>query len=145
MLRLICLAETAEFEIKLEDVQPTKLTGGWLEIVDPTKEVLQQVSTALEIPIGFLSLPESKNVVNLRLEQDYCVINFLIIREIFGAKKINPVIVVISKNYLITIAKSEDQKIIDRAKERLDKFRVDQPSIAAFYVLDEIVADHFIH
>ncbi|HLN45224.1 MAG TPA: CorA family divalent cation transporter [Candidatus Sulfotelmatobacter sp.] len=145
MLRLICLAETAEFEIKLEDVQPEKLTGGWLEIVDPTKEVLQQISKALDIPVGFLSLPESKNVVNLRLELDYCVINFLIIREIFGAKKINPIIVIISKNYLITIAKNEDQKIIDRAKERLDKFRADQPSIAAFYVLDEIVGDHFVH
>jgi magnesium transporter len=90
-------------------------------------------------------LPESKNVVNLRLEQDYCVINFLVIKEIFGAKKISPVIVIISKNYLITIAKNEDQKIIDRAKERLDKFRVDQPSMAAFYVLDEIVTDYFAH
>ncbi len=145
MLRLICLAETAEFEIKPEDAQPEKLTGGWLEIVDPTKEVLQQISKALGIPVSFLLLPESKNVVNLRLEQHYCVIDFLIIREIFAAKKINPIIVIISKNYLITISKSEDQKIINRAKERLDKFRVDQPSIAAFYVLDEIVTDHFAH
>ena len=44
-----------------------------------------------------------------------------------------------SKDFLVTVAKSEDQRVINLAKERLDKVKVDQPAVAAFYILDEIV------
>lgn len=121
------------------------MTGIWLEVVDPTKEELQKVADASGIPINFLLMPESSNVVNLRLEPDFGVINFVIVREIFATKKVNPLIIAFSKNFLVTVAKSEDQRIINFAKERLDKVRVDQPSIAAFYILDEVVANHFVH
>jgi len=145
MLRLVSLADNAELEIKLKDLQRAQLTGIWLEVVDPTKEELQKVAEVSGIPLDFLLLPESSNVVNLRLEPDFGVINFVIVREIFAAKEVNPLVIAFSKYFLVTVAKSEDQRIINLAKERLDKVKVDQPAVAAFYILDEVVANHFIH
>lgn len=145
MLRLVSLADNAELDIELEDLPKAKLTGIWLEVVDPKKEELEKVAEISGVPLDFLLLPESGNIVNLRVEPDFGVINFLIVREIFEAKKINPIILVFSKDFLITVAKSEDQKIVNLAKQRLDKVKVDQPSIAAFYIVDEIAADHFTH
>jgi magnesium transporter len=145
MLRLVSLADNEELEIELEDLQRAKLAGIWLEVVDPTKEELQKVADVSGIPLDFLLLPESDNVVTLRLEPDFGVINFVIVREIFEAKRINPIVLAFSKTFLLTVAKSEDQRIINLAKERLDKVKVDQPVVAAFYILDEVVGDHFVH
>ena len=145
MLRLVSLADNVELEIKLKDLQRAQLTGIWLEVVDPTKEELQKVAEFSGIPLDFLQLPETGNVVNLRLEPDFGVINFVIVREIFAKKEVNPLVIAFSKSYLVTVAKSEDQRIINLAKQRLDKVRVDQPAVAAFYILDEVVADHFGH
>src|SRR3972149_4163456 len=145
MLRLVSLADNVELEIKLKDLQRTQLTGIWLEVVDPTKEELAKVSEVSGIPLDFLKLPESSNVVNLRLEPDFGVINFVIVREIFEAKEVNPLVIAFSKDFLVTVAKSEDQRIINLAKNRLDKVKVDQPAVAAFYGLDEVGGDHFIH
>lgn len=145
MLRLVSLADNEELEIKLEDLPRAKLKGIWLEIVDPTKEELQKVSEVSEIPLNFLQLPETGNIINLRLEPDFGVINFVIIQEIFSAKKIDPIVLVMAKDFIVTVAKSEYQKIINLAKQRLDKVKVDHPSIVAFYLMDEIVADHFVH
>ncbi|HJW65176.1 MAG TPA: magnesium transporter CorA family protein [Candidatus Bathyarchaeia archaeon] len=145
MLRLVSLADNVELEIKLKDLQRTQLTGIWLEVVDPTKEELAKVSEISGIPLDFLKLPESSNVVNLRLEPDFGVINFVIVRKIFEAKEVNPLVIAFSKYFLVTVAKSEDQNVINLAKQRLDKVKVDQPSVAAFYILDEVVANHFVH
>ena len=145
MLRLVSLADNVELEIKLKDLQRTQLTGIWLEVVDPTKEELAKVSEVSGIPLDFLKLPESSNVVNLRLEPDFGVINFVIVRKIFEAKEVNPLVIAFSKYFLVTVAKSEDQNVINLAKQRLDKVKVDQPSVAAFYILDEVVANHFVH
>jgi Mg2+ and Co2+ transporter CorA len=136
MLRLVSLADNVELEIKLKDLQRTQLTGIWLEVVDPTKEELTKVSEVSGIPLDFLKLPESSNVVNLRLEPDFGVINFVIVREIFEAKEVNPLVIAFSKYFLVTVAKSEDQSVINLAKQRLDKVRVDQPSVACVLHLD---------
>ena len=119
MLRLVSLADNVELEIKLKDLQRTQLTGIWLEVVDPTKEELAKVSEVSGIPLDFLKLPESSNVVNLRLEPDFGVINFVIVREIFEAKEVNPLVIAFSKYFLVTVAKSEDQSLINLAKQRL--------------------------
>jgi magnesium transporter len=145
MLRLVSLADNVELEIKLKDLQRAQLTGIWLEVVDPTNEELQKVAEIAEIPVNFLLLPESGNVVNLRLEPDFGVINFVIVREIFETKKVSPIVLAFSRSFLVTVAKSEDQRIINFAKQRLDKVKVDQPAVTAFYIMDEIVADHFVH
>lgn len=145
MLRLVSLANNVELEIKSKDLQRAQLTGIWLEVIDPSKEELHKVSEVSGIPLDFLLLPESSNIVNLRLEPDFGIINFVIVREIFGTKEINPVVLGFSKGFIITVAKSEDQRVINLAKERLHKVKVDPPSVVAFYILDEIVADHFKH
>ncbi len=145
MLRLVSLANNEELEIELEDLPRAKLTGVWLEIIDPGKEELQKVAEATGIPQEFLSLPESGNVVNLRLEPDFGMINFLIVKDVFETKRIDPLVLVFAKDFLVTVARSEDQKVINLAKERMDKVKVDHPSIVAFYLIDEIVADHFTH
>jgi magnesium transporter len=145
MLRLVSLADNVELKIKLKDLSRTQLTGIWLEVVDPTKEELQKVADISGIPLGFLQLPESGNVVNLRIEPDFGVINFVVVKEIFAAKKINPIVLVFSKGFIVTVSKSEDQGIVNLAKQRLDKIKVDQPAVTAFYILDEIVSNHFVH
>ena len=145
MLRLVSLADNVELKIKLKDLMRTQLTGIWLEVVDPTKEELQKVADISGIPLGFLQLPESGNVVNLRIEPDFGVINFVVVKEIFAAKKINPIVLAFSKGFIVTVSKSEDQGIVNLAKQRLDKIKVDQPAVTAFYILDEIVSNHFVH
>ena len=143
MLRLVSLADNEELEIELKDLERANLTGIWLEMVDPTKEELQKVSEISEIPLDFLEFPLPSNIVNLRLEPEFGVINFVVVREIFEAREINPVVIALSKDFLVTIAKNEDQRIINLAKERLHKVKLDPTSVAVFYILDEIVADHF--
>ncbi len=145
MLRLVSLANNEELKIKLEDLPRAKLTGVWLEIVDPTKEEMQKVAELTGIPQEFLRLPESGNVVNLRLEPDFGIINFLIVKDVFETKRVDPFVLVFAKDFLVTVAKGEDQKVINLAKERMDKVKVDHPSVVAFYLIDEIVADHFTH
>jgi len=145
MLRLVSLADNGQLEVKPKDLRQTNLPGIWLEIVDPTKEELEKAAEVSGIPLDFLLLPESSNIVSLRMEPDFGVINFVVVREIFGAKEISPIVVAFSKDFLVTVSKSEDESIINLAKERLHKVKFDPPSVAAFYVLDEIVANHFVH
>ena len=145
MLRLVSLANNEELEVNPEDFPRAKLTGIWIEVVDPTKEELQKVAEVSDIPIDFLRLPDSDNIVNLRFEPDFGVINFLIVKDVFETRRINPFVLVFARDFLVTVAKSEDQKVIDLAKQRMDKVKVDQPSVVAFYLLDEMVSDHFIH
>ena len=145
MLRLVSLADNVELKIKLKDLKRAQLTGIWLEVVDPTEEELQKVADISGIPLGFLQLPESGNVVNLRIEPEFGVINFVVVKEIFAAKKINPIVLAFSKGFIVTVSKSEDQGIVNLAKQRVDKIKVDQPAVTAFYILDEIVSNHFVH
>ncbi len=49
--------------------------------------------------------------MNLRFEPDFGVINFLIVKEIFDTKKINPFVLVFAKDFLVTVAKNEDQRV----------------------------------
>src|SRR3989304_8591216 len=99
MLRLVSLADNVELEIKLKDLQRANLTGIGLEVVGPTKEELQKAAEGSGIPLDFLELPESSNVVNLRMEPDFGIINFVVVREIFAAREINPVVVAFSKDF----------------------------------------------
>lgn len=145
MLRLVSLADNCQLEIRPKDLQQINLSGIWLELVDPTQEELEKVAETSGIPLDFLRLPESSNIINLRLEPDFGVINFVVVREIFGEKEVSPIVLAVSKDFLVTVAKIEDQRIINLAKERLHKVKFDPPSVAAFYILDEIAADHFVH
>jgi len=115
-----------------------------LELVDPTENELQSVSDATQLPVTFLRLPKSEGYVNLRLEQGFGIINFPVMQDVLSTKKAYPVAMAFSKNFLVTVAKKETQPIINIAKERMSKAKVDPPSQVTYFIIDEIVSSHYI-
>ena len=65
-------------------------------------------------------------------------------QDVVSTKKAHPVVMAFSKNFLVTVAKKEIQPIINNAKERMSKTKIDPPSQVAYFILDEIVANHYV-
>ena len=145
MIRYVDLQTNTEKEIQPEDVATFSLTNVWFELVDPTENELQAVAEAVDISINFLRLPKSHSAVDLRLEPDFGVINFLVMQDVVATKKVYPMVVVFAKNFLLTITKKEALPIINIAKARMSKAKIDPPSEVAYFIIDEIIADHYIH
>ena len=145
MIRAINLGDNTEKTVQPEEVKALSLTNVWLELVDPTKNELLAISEAAQLPVNFLKLTETNGYVNLRLEDGYAIINFLVMADVVSTKKVYPVVMAFSKNFLVTVAKKEIQPIINTAKERMSKAKVDPPSQVVYFILDEIVANHYIH
>jgi magnesium transporter len=145
MIRYVDLQTNTEKEIQAEDVETFSLTNVWFELVDPTEKELQAVAEATDISINFLRLPKSHSEVELRLEPDFGVINFLVMQDVVSTKKVYPMVLVFTKNFLLTITKKEVQPIINIAKARMSKAKIDPPSQVAYFIIDEVIADHYIH
>ena len=145
MIRYVDLQTNIEKEIQAEDVATFSLTNVWFELVDPTENELQAVAEAVDISINFLRLPKSHSAVDLRLEPDFGVINFLVMQDVVATKKVYPMVIVFAKNFLLTITKKEALPIINIAKARMSKVKIDPPSEVAYFIIDEIIADHYIH
>ena len=145
MIHYVDLQTNTEKEIQAEDVETFSLTNVWFELVDPTENELQAVAEAVDISINFLRLPKSHSGVDLRLEPDFGVINFLVMQDVVATKKVYPMVVVFAKNFLLTITKKEALPIINIAKARMSKVKIDPPSEVAYFIIDEIIADHYIH
>jgi len=145
MIHYVDLQTNTEKEIQAEDVETFSLTNVWFELVDPTENELQAVAEAVDISINFLRLPKSHSGVDLRLEPDFGVINFLVMQDVVATKKVYPMVVVFAKNFLLTITKKEALPIINIAKARMSKAKIDPPSEVAYFIIDEIIADHYIH
>jgi len=145
MIRLINLSDNSETQVPMRDFHDTPLVNVWIEATDPTPEELGAIAEKTGIPADFLRLPESENLVNLRVEPEYGIVNFLIVKEIFAAKIFHPIVLAFSKDNLITVIGKEDQSKFKVVKDRMHKVRIDPPSLVAYYILDEIVEDHFIH
>lgn len=145
MINSIDLVSDSKKEIKPEDLRNLKLTNVWLKLEEPTKDELVAVSEKTQIPIDLLEIKEINQSISLRWEQDFGVINFVVILDIITSKKIYPITIVFSKDLLITVEKREYQKIVDLAKARMRKTRNDPPSIVAYYILDEIIDNNFFH
>ncbi len=145
MINFIDLVSDSKKELKPEDLRNLRLTNVWLELEEPTKEELVAVSEKTEIPVDLLEIKEISQSISLRWEQDFGVINFVVISEIISSKKIYPITIIFSKDFLITVEKKEYRKIIDLAKARMLKTRNDPPSIVAYYILDEIIDSSFSH
>ena len=128
-----------------EEVKALSISNVWLELVDPTENELLAVSDAAQLPVNFLRLPRSDGYIDLRLEDGYGIINFLVMQDVVSTKKVYPVVMAFSKGFLVTVAKSEVQPIVNNAKERMSKAKVDPPSQVAYFILDEIVASHYVH
>ncbi len=144
MIRVLNLGDNSERTVSHEELTGLNLSSLWLELVDPTENELRSVSNATQFPITFLRLPTTEGYVNLRLEPDYGVINFLVMQDIVANKKTHPVVLVFSKTLLVTVATKETQKIIDVAKERMSKVKIDPPSHVIYFILDEIVSSHYL-
>ncbi|HSQ48813.1 MAG TPA: magnesium transporter CorA family protein [Candidatus Deferrimicrobiaceae bacterium] len=145
MIRYVDLQTNIEKEIQPEDVETFSLTNVWFELVDPTENELQAVAEAVDISINFLRLPKSHSAVDLRLEPDFGVINFLVMQDVVATKKVYPMVIVFAKNFLLTISKKEVQSMVNIAKARMSKAKIDPPSGVAYFIIDEIIADHYIH
>ena len=144
MIRVVNLGDNTERIIQTEEVKSIGLSNVWLELIDPIENELQAVSEITQLPINFLRLPQTDGYVNLRLEEGFGIINFLVLQDIVSTKKAYPIVMGFSKNFLVTITKKEIQTIINTAKERMSKTRVDPPSQVTYFIIDEIVANHYL-
>jgi magnesium transporter len=145
MLALVDLADNSERQVTTADLETLQLNNGWLKLTDPTPEELSTVAEKSGIPLDLLELPKVSNFINLRIEPEYIVINFVVVKQIITAKEIQPIVIAFSKNSLITILKTADLPIINVVKQRMHKAKMDPPALVAYYILDEIIADHFVH
>jgi magnesium transporter len=144
MIRVVNLGDNSEREVPSQEVKDLSILNVWLEIVDPTENELLTISEKTQIPVNFLRLPQTSDVVNLRLEPDYGIINFLFMQDVTSTKKAYPLVMAFSKNFLVTVAKKEIQPIINTNKERMSKTKIDPPSQVTYFVIDEIVANHYL-
>ena len=145
MIRAVNLADNSEKVIQFEELQKPTLENVWLELVDPTADELRAVSSASEVPLNFLKLPETDAIIDLRLEDDFGIVDFVIVQDVVATKKFHPIVMAFTKKFLITVTKKEDQPIMDLAKERMSKVKIDPPSQVIYFIIDEIVSKHFVH
>ncbi len=144
MIRAVNLGDNTERKVQIEEVKTLSFSNIWLELVDPTENELQEVSNATQLPINFLRLPPTSGVVDLRLEQDFGIINFLFMQDPTSTKKAYPIVMAFAKDFLVTVAKQELQPVINTAKERMSKPKVDTPTQVIYFIIDEIVANHYL-
>ncbi len=143
MIRIIHLLDDSEEEVSIEKLQTVALANVWLELIDPSPEELQAVSSATQIPTNFIKLPKTHNVIDLRLEMGVNILSFVVFQDIFKEKDAFPIIMAFSKDFLITVAPKDIQQIINTAKERLINTKNEPPSIVTYLIVDEIIAEHF--
>ncbi|MFB3889539.1 MAG: CorA family divalent cation transporter, partial [Candidatus Bathyarchaeia archaeon] len=145
MLRVVNLDDNKESALELKALQTLALRNVWLELIDPTDEELHATAEKTGVPKSFLELPETDGGwVNLRLEQEFGIINFVILQDIIATKEVHPIVMAFSKTFLVTVSKGADQGIIKIAKERMSKAKVDPPSQVSYFIIDEIVSAHFV-
>ena len=144
MIRAVNLLDDTERTVQPEEVKALNINNVWLELVDPTENELQTVSDATQLPINFLRLPKTNSVIDLRLEQGYGIINFLVMQDVVSTKKAYPIVMGFSKSFLVTATKKEIQPIINTAKERMSKSNIDPPDQVIYFIIDEIVANHYL-
>ncbi|HCW06838.1 MAG TPA: hypothetical protein DGG95_05680, partial [Cytophagales bacterium] len=128
MIKAINLGDNSEKAVTIEEIGNLELSGLWLELVDPSPEELKAVSEKAQIPTCFLRLPEIDGFVDLRLETGFSIITFVVLKDIAATKEVYPIVMAFSKNYLITVTKKEAQAIINIAKERMSKTKIDPPA-----------------
>lgn len=143
MIRRVDLGDNSEKKIDLELLSKLDLHNSWIVIVDPTDSEIEQVAAKIGLSKNFLGLPEPSSLINLRLEEDFTVINFVLSQDVAGTGKCEPIVIVFSKTFLVTVLKSSGQNIIDLVKTRMSKVKVDPPAQVVYFVVDEIVSGHF--
>ncbi len=143
MIRVVNLDDNTENSLSVDALQTFILRNVWLELIDPTANELDAVAAKTEVPKQFLELPEADGFVNLRLEDELGIINFVIPQDIIVTKEVRPIVMVFSKTFLVTVSKKEDTHILEVVKERMSKTKIDPPSMVTYFIIDEIVSTHF--
>jgi Mg2+ and Co2+ transporter CorA len=144
LIRVICLSDGKEEQVGPEKLSTINLSNVWVELVDPLPEEIKAVAAKTKVPADFLKLPKARNAVDLRLETGVNIITFVAFQDILKAKDACPIVMAFSKDFLVTVAPKEVQELINNAKARISKTRNDPPSVVAYFIVDEIIAEHFI-
>lgn len=144
MIRTVNLDTNNQTEVDPTALKTLNLKNTWLELVEPTKEEVECVADKIGVPQNFLDLPAADGLVNLRLEDDFTIVNFVIIQDIVTSKEVHPIVMGFCKDFLVTVSKKADQHIIDLAKKRMSKTKIDPPAQVIYFIIDEIVSNHFV-
>lgn len=142
MIRLVQLGNNSENTIAPSELPCQNLCNVWIELVDPTPDELRAVADCTQLPIGLLRLSESRDI-DLRIEQNYGVINFIAMQDITATKTTYPINLAFTKDYLVTVTTKDIQYIINSAKERMSKTKIDPPAQVVYFIIDEIVDNHY--
>lgn len=145
MIHTIDLGDNSERETTAKALQDLKPEHIWFRLIDPSTEELEAVAEKTEIPADLIRLPDVSNFINLRLEPDYGIINFVIVHDILETKDIRPIVIAFSKKFIVTVTGDDEQHLISTVKARLKKVQVDPPALVTYYLLDETVSEHFEH
>lgn len=145
MIQFIELGNNSEKPVTAEALKTLPLKNVWIEVVDPTETELQAVSDATSIPLSFLKLPKARDIVNLRFEEGFTVVNFLAMEDVASSRKMHPLVLAFSKTFLVTIVKKEVQPSINVAKERMSKTKIDPPAQVIYFIIDEVISSYYSH
>ncbi|MGF3522372.1 MAG: magnesium transporter CorA family protein [Candidatus Bathyarchaeia archaeon] len=143
MIRTVNLDTNSQAEVTPTTLKTLNLKNTWLELVEPTKEEVECVSDKTGVPQNFLELPAADGLVNLRLDDNFTIVNFAIIQDVITSKEVHPIVMGFCKDFLVTVSKKADQHIIDLAKKRMSKTKIDPPAQVIYFIIDEAVSNHF--
>ncbi len=143
MIRVLNLYDDKETAATIESLLNLDLTNVWVQLIDPSVEEIRAIAEKTNITLNFLTLPEADGYVNLRLDPDLTLINFVIMQDFASPSEVHPIIMASAKNFLVTVSRDADQNIVRTAKERMSKTKIDPPALVTYFLIDEIVSNHF--
>jgi len=145
MLYTVDLLHDSEVAISLEELGNFKLKNYWLELRDPTDNELAAVAEKTGIPQACLKTPEIAENISFRSDANYAIVNFVVVSDVVKSKEVYPITIAFTADFLVTIEKAEYKGIIDLAKARMTKGKIDTPALMVHNILDEIVSNNFVH
>jgi len=145
MLYAIDLLHDSEKAIDLEELKDCKLKNYWLELRDPTDNELAAVAEKTGIPQACFETPEIVENISFRSDSTYAVINFVVVSDVVKSRVVYPITIAFTADFLVTIENAEYKGIIDLAKARMSKGKIDTPALMVYNILDEIVSNNFVH
>jgi len=145
MLFAIDLLHDSEVNLSVEKLKDFKLKNYWLELRDPTDSELAAVAEKTGIPTSCLKTPEIAENISFRSDSDYGIINFVVVSDVVKSREVYPITIAFTADLLVTIEKPEYKGIIDLAKARMAKDKIDTPALMMHNILDEIVSNNFVH
>lgn len=145
MICAVDLLHDSEIAIGLEELKGFKLKNSWLELQDPADSELEAVAEKTGIPQACLRTHEIAENISFRSDSTYGVINFVVVSDVVKSREVYPITIAFTADFLVTIEKKECKDIIDLAKARMSKGKIDTPALMMHHILDEIISHNFLH